>query len=287
MKSTFPEVQSLYINNKSHKNKGRDSQMNDEQWLSFCHKQVHRLDRDRLMCAMVANQEKRGSLLALLAFNLEIATIPELVSEPMLGEIRLQWWRDTLDDLYAGNPVAHPVAQGLVATIEKAGLSKSLFDGYLDARAFDLKGQAPASLMELENYAEGTAGALHELMAEALGVAALAADRQQRVRAAARHSGVAWALSGLLGARDFHARQGRSYFPTDLEDAEKAIAEAAGRHIAEARNARQDMPKSMLPVMLPVVLAEHALRKLSSTSEQHPGARRLFGFYWKVLTNSY
>jgi len=256
-----------------------------DDWLSVCQDMVHRQDRDRLMCAMVAPLDKRRGLLALLAFNLEIAMIPELVSEAMLGEIRLQWWAQTLDDLYVGNRVDHPVALGLADAIENYGLSKSLFEAYLDARAFDLTGAAPASLQALESYADGTAGALHELMAEVLGLAALAPEQQEqqgRVRTAIRHGGMAWALTGLLAARDFHLRQGRSYLPVDLEDAQAVVAEAARRHIDEARSARKDVPKSLLPIMLPVALAEHSLRHAHVG-----GARRLFGFYLKVVTGRY
>jgi len=257
-----------------------DSLMSNENWMSVCQDQVHRLDRDRLMCAMVAPQDKRETLLVLLAFNLEIARIPELVSEPMLGEIRLQWWRETLEAVFSGKRVNHPVALGLSAAIDKTGLSKSLFDEYLDARSFDLVGDAPVSLLALENYAASTAGALHELMAESLGVAALAPDQQQQVRRAVRHGGIAWALTGLLGATAFHASQGRSYMPGDQEDGEKAVTVAAGRHIIEARSAHKNVPKSLLPVMLPVALADDNLC-------YGQGPARLFRFYWKVLTKRY
>ncbi len=282
MKSIPPEPHRRGVNGPGEKNKECDSLMNKDDWLSVCQGMVHRQDRDRLMCAMVAPLDKRRELLALLAFNLEIATIPELVSEAMLGEIRLQWWRQTLDALYGGNRVDHPVALGLAGAIENSGLSKSLFDSYLDARAFDLTGAAPTSLQALESYADGTAGALHELMAEVLGLAALAQEQQGRVRTAIRHGGIAWALTGLLAARAFHLRQGRSYLPVDQEDAEAAVAEAARRHINEARSARKDVPKSLLPIMLPVALAEYSLRHAHAG-----GARRLFGFYLKVVTGRY
>lgn len=248
---------------------------------------VHRLDRDRLMCAMVAPPDKRDALVALLAFNLEIATIPELVSEPLLGEIRLQWWRETVARLFDGNSVDHPVALGLAEAIEKKDLSKPLFDGYLDARAFDLKGEAPASMMVLEKYAEDTAGSLHTLMAEALGLANMAPDQQPPIGKAVRHGAVAWALTGLLATVDFHARGGRSYLPTDQEDAEEALAQAAGRHISEARSARGHVPKSMLPVMLPVTLAEQNLKQLLRGGTHQKGMGRLFGFYRKVLSGKY
>ncbi|MBT4932809.1 MAG: squalene/phytoene synthase family protein [Rhodospirillaceae bacterium] len=261
--------------------------MNKDQWLSVCHDMVHRLDRDRLMCAMVAPPGKRDALVALLAFNLEIATIPELVSEPMLGEIRLQWWRETLTRLYDGNSVDHPVALGLAEAIEKADLSKSLFDRYLDARAFDLNGEPPASMMVMEKYVEDTAGVLHTLMAEVLGLAGLAQDLRPQVGEAVAHGGVAWAMTGLLATVDFHAKRGRSYLPADQEDGVKALTQAAERHIGKARSARSRVPKSMLPIMLPVGLAEQNLKQLLSGGARRQGISRLFGFYWKVLSGKY
>ena len=252
--------------------------------------------RDRLMCAMVAPPDRRGALLALLAFNLEIAGIPELVSEPSLGEIRQQWWRDTVTSIYAGSGVNHPVALGLADGINKHRLAKALFDEYFDARAFDLGGHAPESLVELEAYADGMAGALSELMGEVLGLATVAPGTQPLVRTALRHAGAAWALSGILEAIAFHTRQGRSYLPADLPEDEKpvAVAAAARHHIAQARAVRQGVPKLMLPVLLFAFLAEERLRRLEKTGfdpsrgqHKRPGVGRLFRFYGKVLSRSY
>jgi len=265
--------------------------MNKDDWLTQCHDRVYRLDRDRLMCATLAPAPEKEALVALLAFNLEIATIPELVSEALLGEMRLQWWRDTLDSLYAGKHVAHPVALGLTDALARYGLSKNLFDDFLEARSFDLQGRPPASMAVLESYVEGTAGALNELMAEVLGIAALSLDVQGDVRAAARHAGIAWALSGIILAQAFHAGQGRSYLPEDGGDNSKvgAVADAARRHIAQARGARKRIPKFLLPVMMPVVLAEHRLgrRQHQAGPMRPPGVGRLFRFYAKVLTGRY
>jgi len=247
---------------------------------------VHRLDRDRAMCTTVAPANRQAAQLALLAFNLEIATIPELVSESMLGEIRLQWWRDTIANIFSGTGSDHPVARGLAHGINTYGLDKSLFDEYLDARSFDLRREAPASIVALESYAAGTAGSLNELLADALGLADLAPGPQAAIRIAVRHSGIAWALSGLLQSVSFHARQGRSYLPTDIDEDNKrqAVAEAARRHIIQARTARKLVPKSLLPVMLPTYLAEQRLQ----TGAPHTGkGRRLMRFYGKVLLRSY
>jgi NADH dehydrogenase [ubiquinone] 1 alpha subcomplex assembly factor 6 len=265
--------------------------MNKEQLLSVCSDVVYRHDRERMMCLSLAPLEKREPLLTLLAFNYEVSIIPELVSETLLGEMRLQWWRDTIVAIYAGIEPNHPVALGLAWAIKKCELSKNLFEEYLAVRSFDLLKTPPATLAELENYARGTAGALHELMAEVLLV-----KPNLKIRFAARNAGTAWALSGLIMAIPFHASQGRSYLPADLSEDVRvvAVAEAAERYVQEARRAHLHVPNSLMPVMLPIALVENTLRKLArynfdtgDARVQRLGIGRLFGFYWKVIRKRY
>lgn len=258
-----------------------------DDWVSFCGDVVHRFDRDRLMCVTLASPEKRASLLALLAFNQEIEAIPVLVSEPMLGEIRLQWWRDVLNTLYGGGDVHHPVAQGLAEAIRTHALSRSLFDEYLDARGLDLNEEAPETIEDLANYLDGSAGALNQLMAEVLGFASL----ETECRTAVRRAGAAWALSGLLSFGRV-----RKYAPSSQTEQEGVISvvNLSKGCIAEARAARASVASSLLPVMAPVALVEHRLNRfvgygfnLDDARLQHPGVGRLFGFYWKVLRKQY
>ena len=76
-------------------------------------------DRDRYLCALLAPDQARGSLASLYAFNLELARVRELVSEPMLGEVRMQWWKDLLDGETHGDASGHPVAGGVAAEASK------------------------------------------------------------------------------------------------------------------------------------------------------------------------
>ena len=79
-------------------------------------------DYDRYLSAVFAPAARREALFALIAFNHEIARIPEVVSEPMLGRIRLQWWREVLDAVYAGEPTRrHEVALPLADAINALG----------------------------------------------------------------------------------------------------------------------------------------------------------------------
>src|ERR1700748_3706006 len=107
--------------------------------LSYCAEQVHSFDHDRLLTAIVAAPAGREHLFALYAFNIELAKVREVVTEPLIGQMRLQWWRDTLDRLYAGEIVAHEVARPLQAAIQVCGVVRSAFDPLIDAREFDLE----------------------------------------------------------------------------------------------------------------------------------------------------
>lgn len=242
--------------------------------LSYCAAEVRRLDPDRYLCAMFAPPGRREDLLALYAFNLEIARTRELVSERMLGEIRLQWWREALEGIYAGTPRRHQVVRPLAAAVARHGLDRGAIEAIIDARAADLDDGPPADLAALETYAAATAGGLAELAVQVLGAA--------EARPAARAVGAAWALTGLLRAVAFHARAKRLYLPADLMAAHavrpgdlfelrggaglagvaRAVADAARRHIAAARALRRATPRAALPVLLQARLAEASLGRL-------------------------
>lgn len=244
--------------------------------LSASAELVRRYDRDRFLTALFAPADRREDLFALYAFNYEVAKTREVVSEPLLGQIRLQWWREAVAEIYAGGQRRHEVAEPLARAIERHGLPRALFDRLIDARAFDLEGAAPATLEALEDYADATGGALVELALHVLGAAEPAA------LAAARQVGTAWALTGLARAVPFHARGRRRYLPVSvmeetgaseqdlfelrptpaLAEAVRQVADAARRHLA-ARAARPAVSRRAVPALLPATLAELYLDRLA------------------------
>src|SRR5215468_1370027 len=110
---------------------------------AYCLDQVRQFDRDRYLTVLFAGSQARADLLALYAFNLEVAKTRELVREPMMGLVRLQWWRDCVAEIYAGNERRHQVVQPLAAAIRGHGLERGLFDRLIDAREDDLGGRPP------------------------------------------------------------------------------------------------------------------------------------------------
>ena len=174
-----------------------------------CEALVKRTDPGRYFSALFAPKDKRPLLFALYALNHEIARVGETVREPMMGEIRLQWWLETIEAAREGSARNHDVAQALVELFKAAQLPQSLFDTMIDARAFDFSPDVFADFAALDAYADATSGSLMKLAARVLG----AGDEYD---AQAREAGIAYALAGLLRAIPFHAARRKLYLPMDL-----------------------------------------------------------------------
>ena len=245
--------------------------------LSYCAEQVRRYDRDRFLTALFAPEARREDLFALYAFNLEIAKIRETVREPMLGRIRLQWWRETLAGFDDGTVRAHAVAAPLAETVKRCRLPAEPFDTLLEARERDVEPDPPAALAALEAYVVGSAGSLIELALDVLAV------DQPAAREAARHVAIAHGLVGLLLAVPFRAAHGRVDLPRDLLDqaglhpdavkeggdprlAEvvRAVAAPVAQHLAAARAHRREVSRAALPALLPALIAERKLVRLAA-----------------------
>ena len=106
--------------------------------LSACGTIAFEKDKDRFLVAMTAPELVRESLFALLAFNHEIAKTRESVSEIMLGQIRLQWWREAVEECFEGTPRRHEVVQPLHEAVAHHQLSRDLLDRMIDAREQDI-----------------------------------------------------------------------------------------------------------------------------------------------------
>lgn len=168
-------------------------------------------DRDRYLACLLSPSDKRGPLSALYAFHAEIARVRDLVREPLPGEIRLQWWRDVLDDPSGASGEGNPLAEALLACVKSHKLPVPVLQNLIDARIFDLYDDPMESRASLEGYAGETASALIQL-------ASLILDPQtaQNSASAAGHAGVAQSVAGLLLLLPLHRRRGQVYFPAEL-----------------------------------------------------------------------
>lgn len=171
-----------------------------------CRALVRAEDRDRYLSGLFTPIARRQHLFALYAFNIEIAHVAERVREPTMGEIRLQWWRDTIEGKAAGDAAGNPVAHALIDTVARCKLSQPLLLELIDAHAFDLYSDPMASMHQLESYLDDTSVALMRLALEVL-------NGGSDLEMGTKFAGRAYGLARLLRGFGLHAAHGKVFVP--------------------------------------------------------------------------
>ena len=170
----------------------------------YCNLLVKTNDPDRYLIALTAPKGAREALYSIYAFNQEIAKIPETVSEEILGQIKFQWWRESLEDVYGGVARKHAILIALKEALNRFSIEESLLQEIISSREFDLEGREPKNIEELLTYAKGTSGNLLKITGGILGI-----DKNT-----SESLGTAHALLGLMKSIKFHKSLGRSYLPS-------------------------------------------------------------------------
>ncbi|KFB09893.1 phytoene/squalene synthase family protein [Nitratireductor basaltis] len=229
--------------------------------------QVRAADPERYLSTLYAPEDKRPALYALYAFNTEIGSVRDKVSEPMPGEIRLQWWRDVIADDTEAQAGGNPLAEALLATIKRHELPRQPFLNMLDARVTDLYDDAIPSRNDLEGYLGETRSALIQLASLCLDPR-IAGEHAQL----AGHAGCAQGVSEIIRKLPLLSRRGQSFIPADIraaagagevalhDPAQAAAAErvlaaliALGRqHFSTFRRDSASLPQSLRAAYLPL-----------------------------------
>ena len=127
-------------------------------------------DPDRFLLSLLCPNKHRPALWALIAFNYEVAKTAEVVTEPITGKIRLQWWRDAIEEIYAGDPPRrHEVVEPFAHTIKKYNLNKDDLLAMINVREFDLEYKSPADWESFEIYARKCNEGFNRLALQILG----------------------------------------------------------------------------------------------------------------------
>ena len=138
--------------------------------VKACAALVHRADPDRFMAAMAAPVAARAVLFPIYALNVEVARAPWVTQEPMIAEMRLQWWRDALQEIAEGKTVRrHEVVTPLsgVLTPELA----AMLDEYVAVRRWDIYRDPFEDAAHFEAYINHSSASLIVAAAQALGTA--------------------------------------------------------------------------------------------------------------------
>jgi phytoene synthase len=224
-------------------------------------------DKDVFLATLFAPETAQPHLLALHAFSIEVARVPYLVSEPQIGEIRLQWWADTLAAIATGEAQSHPVAQSLADTVKLHNLPIASLQTLIEAHRFDLYADAMPDVTTLEFYFGETQSVLFQLASMIL--------HPPSAAAAATASGLAGVAFGLARAL-LDPEISRRLLPVNAT--RENLLALAEKRLVEARDAISQLPIQLRPAFLPLSVASLYLAAAQAGKTSVPQWRR----QWRI-----
>lgn len=239
---------------------------------SYIQEELKKNDSERYLACLYLPETIRHCAMSLYAFDAEISRIPSVVSEPMPGEIRIQWWRDLIKS--GGNVGSGPLAEALLEVTKEHKLPLDVLDNYLEARIFDLYQDPMPDVGTYEGYLGETVSSFLNMIALASGV-----ERSSNLADACGHAGVAMGISRHLSLCANARARGQVFFPLPMleayglnreqwlddnfNDSHEAVISAlvskAQDHLAKAKIAITDLPSESKSIFLPIVFVDKVL----------------------------
>ena len=200
---------------------------------------VRRVDPDRWLASrFIGDAAARADVIALFGLNYELARVAGGVTNALMGEIRLTWWREAMEEIAAGKPPRkHPNVEALAAS----GFDPNALAALSEARFTDLDEGPLKDEGAVMAYVDGTAGALAVRAARRLDSSA----DPHAVKGAAR----AWGLSGLWRLK----QSGRDRLPSDWTPAD--VQRRVEAQLRLARAEVKGLPVAAFPAVAPAALA--------------------------------
>lgn len=218
--------------------------------LTACADIVRRADPDRFLAAMAAPVAARAVLFPIYAFNVEVARAPWVTQEPMIAEMRLQWWADALEEIAAGGLVRrHEVVTPLAHVLDGSGAA--LLGDLVEARRWDISRDPFEDEADFKRYIEATSGNLMQSAACALGTG------EPEV---IHDAGFALGLANWFRAIPALEAAGRRPLVDGRPEAVRALALEGMRRLKRARARRAQVSRRAGAALLPLWQAGPVLR---------------------------
>jgi phytoene synthase len=176
----------------------------------FCADLVRSHDFVRYASTLFVDGEPRRALLALYAFNVEILRVRDHITQPLPGEVRLQWWTDLLAGEGHGGVEGNPVASELMLAVNHFHLPTEPLTRLIDEHQFDLYNDPMPTLAALEGYVTETSSALFALAAR------ITAAPSAEIDHLARHAGLAQGFAQVIAALPRDAARRQLFVPAQL-----------------------------------------------------------------------
>ncbi len=249
--------------------------------LNACAALVQRGDPDRFQAVMAAPVAARRVLFPIYAMNVEIARVPWVTQEAMIAEMRLQWWRDALAGIAAGEPARrHEVVTPLAEVLSPELAAQA--DEMIAVRRWDIYRDPFQDATQFHRYIDHSAGTLMWLAARALGPAD---------EAVVRDFAFGCGLAGWLRAIPALVARRRVPLLDGTDDGLRELAQSGLDRLARARARRRDVSARAVPALLTGWQAEPILRQaLRDPARVADGAlgtseaRRRLALIWRSAT---
>ncbi|THU87048.1 hypothetical protein K435DRAFT_745713 [Dendrothele bispora CBS 962.96] len=255
--------------------------------VQHCRSLVQKYDYEGYLISPFFPKELQGGYFALKAFYVELAMIQDNVSNPTIGMMRMQFWRDAIKAISDGNPPKHPIALALYDTSQRANLPTYHLKRIIDARDAELQTPAHLTIDSLTAHAESTSSTFLYLLLSMLSLPS------SELSHAASHLGVAQTITTLIRALPFHAQRGRMVIPAEItakhgvvqeevfrkgpstagiDDAVFEFATVANDHLATARSMFEQkgfdgrVPANAMSVFLAGVPVSSILKRLEEAN---------------------
>jgi 15-cis-phytoene synthase len=265
---------------------------------AFCAALVREHDFGRYAATLFVGPEIRRALLSLYAFNVEIIRVRDQVTQPLPGEVRLQWWRDMLSGEAQGGAEGNPVAAELLLTVKRFALPVDRLIRLIEEHQFDLYNDPMPTGAALDGYLSDTQAAL---VAVALRIAAPPSPELDHL---ARHAGLAQGLVQVLTSLPRDAARRQLFVPLDLLErhgsgldevfagrqtpairkAVDELAAEAGQHLQTALELAADAPRELRPILLPLALLRRDIARLGRADHDpfQPQTRSHLSILWTL-----
>lgn len=245
--------------------------------IDLCIYEFKTRDYYRYLCSLAAPADKQMQIFAVYCFYLEISKIKDVIREPMAGYIRLQWWRDALQEISFSNKVIHHkhhITQLLCDSGVVKNVGFELFDKIISARETEIESSKIANLEALKQYAHGTEVTLCDILQKAcfekidnelstnVGIAYSFAMIMQSVRNNARQNHILLPLDMLqsVDVSEDEVLAGKKLEKTRIVI--KNLTEIAQEHINTAQKSIKKLPKNDRNLFLPLIMADAALKNI-------------------------
>ncbi len=222
--------------------------------ITACAALVERADPHRFRATMAAPVAARSVLFPIYAFNVEVARAPWVTQEPMIAEMRLQWWRDALEEIANGAEVRRHEVVTPLAQVLRADHAQAL-DALVAARRWDIYKDPFEDAAHFEDYLTQTAGTLLWVAADALGTAD---------RAVVQDAGYALGVANWLRAIPALEAQQRVPLVDGRAEAIQFLATNALARLKNARNQRYKISVAASAAMFAVWEAAPILKQAMS-----------------------